>query len=142
MKITNGKIKLDEREKRFGNFVIKVETEYVKVCDIAMTFTYRVRRNIPIGVFLETIYNDMGQDSKNRGIHNYVSILWAVLAVVPDNEFLETVYLAAVDCMHRNPELYGVPAKEVTDEEDKTIIEQEKGLYDAVKEFEGIPDKK
>ena len=142
MKITNGKIKLDERDKRFGNFVIQVEPEYVKVCDIAMTFTYRVRRNIPIGIFLETIYNDMGPDSKNRGIHNYVSILWAVLAVVPDNEFLETVYAAAVDCMRRNPELYGVPAKEVTDEEDKTIIEQEKGLHDAVKEFEGIPDKK
>ena len=139
--LENGKIKLSADEKRNGNFVIKLEKEHVKIFDISQVFTFRVNRFIPIGQFLEAAYRDMGHEDTHKGIGNYLAVLWTSQAVVPDSQYLEEVYNAAVAAMKRHPDAYGAPAGEVSDEEDAAILEEQKGLYEAVQELDAVAKK-
>lgn len=145
MKIVRGKIKLDERDKRFGNFVIQLEPNFVKVCDISQLFTYRVRRTIAAGKFLEAIYNEFDEEGMQNTLKNYIAVLWSCFATVPDGIFLETVYKAAKECIERHPDVYGVPKLEHTEEEDAAALKTQEELHEleeAVKKTAKKPRKK
>lgn len=136
-----GKIKLEDGEKRNGNFVVKKEKLHMKIFDISELFSYRVATHIPIGRFLEASYEDMAQEDTHKGIGNYIGVMWTVLATVPDVQFLTEIYEAAVACMKRNPGCYGLPDHELTQEEHDAILESEKGLHEAVQELNGLKEK-
>lgn len=133
MRVTKqNRVKLERGEKRIGNFILKREGSHMKVSDINEVFTHRVRRDVPIGMFLEDAYNELSEENTMRGIGNYFAFLWAVSSVVPDVQFLQDAFKVSEECMKRHPEAYGMPSVEVSDGEDQEIIREEKEL----KEFE------
>ena len=128
--LEDGKIKLAADEKRNGNFVLKLEKNHTKIFDVSELFSFRVRRNIPIGQFLEGAYKDMASEDTSNGIRNYIVAMWTVQATVPDSQFLKEIYEAAVACMKRHPDVYGVPKENISDSEDAAIIESQKELHE------------
>lgn len=123
MKIKNNKPILEKGEVRIGNFFIKEEKEHVKVADLNAVFSFRARKDIPIGQFIFQTLEEVrkGEDGCRKGMANYLSVLWALMATIPDGEFLETTYLACEDCMKRHPEAYGMPKGEPTEDEQQEV---------------------
>ena len=101
----DGSYKCESGEVRIGNFFLKVEAEHVKVQDLNKCFTLRVLKRTPIGSWLKCLVaaGEKGADT----IKAYVAVLWSVLSVVPDDEYLQTLVYAAKDGLGRHPEIYG-----------------------------------
>ena len=99
---------MEAGEIRIGNYFIKEEKEHMKVMDLNSIFSFRINKNIPVGIFLSQAVEEIrkGDESHKKGIANWVAVLWTTMATVPDLEFLEAVYLCAEDCMKRHPEAY------------------------------------
>ena len=140
MKVKNGKIKLEPGEKRIGNFVIKDEKEHMKLFDINQVFTHRARKDVPVGMFLEDAYKTLDDEKVKNGIGNWIAVIFTAFSVVPDMKFLEEVYAASEACMKRQPEAYGLPKQDISDEEDAKVIEEERELSDFEKEVKNLPD--
>ena len=142
MKIKNGKAHLEKGEVRIGNFFVKEESEHVKVTDLNAVFSFRVRKAIPVGMFiyqsLEAIRK--GEDGHTKGMGNYLAVLWALMSTVPDGEFLETAYLACEDCMKRHPEVYGLKAGEPTEEDEKKAEGEIKEMMQFEEEVKNLPE--
>lgn len=124
MKVSKtGKLRLDANERRIGNFVLRKDEEYMKVCDIGRIFIYSVRRDVPAGMFLAQCYDDFKDEETTKGIGNYIAVLWSLFATVPDVQFLEEVYGSCVSCMERHSDCYGVPPAQVSDEADAEALQ-------------------
>ncbi len=141
----NGEPKLEKGEIRTGNSFIKEEGEHIKLTDLNFTFVVRIRKNIPAGVFFQQYLTEAagGSDSHMAGLGNIASVMWTVLATIPDVEFLETIYLAAQDCLKRHPEAYGMPKGEATEEQQQEAEQEYKEMMDferQVKEYAGNED--
>lgn len=137
----DNKVKLARNERRLGNFVVKDETEHVKIMDIGQLFTHRASKNTPAGMFLKQCYDALTKDeSTGRGLSNWIACLFTVFSVIPDVEFMEKIIDASRECMERHPEAYGYPATQPTDEEDARIIQEEKELRDFEERVKNTPD--
>lgn len=124
MKVSKtGKLRLDANERRIGNFVLRKDEEYMKVCDIGRIFIYSVRRDVPAGMFLAQCYDDFKDEETTKGIGNYIAVLWTFFSAVPDAQFLQDSYDAAYGCIKRHPEAYGFQAGEVTDDADAEALQ-------------------
>lgn len=105
MKTKNGRIKLEKGDIRVGNFVLSVEDQHIKVQDLNKFFTLRINKRMPVGIWLDSLIKrgDEGRDS----IKTYISVLWSVLSVVPDNEYMQDLIKAAQEGLARHPDWYG-----------------------------------
>ena len=105
MKTKDGKIKLEKGDIRVGNFVLSVEEQHIKVQDLNKYFTLRVHKRMPVGIWLDSLIRrgDEGKDS----LKTYIAVLWSVLSVAPDNEYMQDLIKAAQEGLARHPEWYG-----------------------------------
>ena len=105
MKTKNGKFKLEKGDIRVGNFVLSVEEQHIKVQDLNKYYTLRFHKRMPIGIWLDSLIKrgDEGKDS----LKTYIAVLWSVLSVAPDNEYMQDLIKAAQEGLARHPELYG-----------------------------------
>lgn len=140
MKIKNGKIRLDEHEKRIGNFVVRLDADYVKIRDIGGVFIFSASTKCAIGMFLKGAWEDFKDEQTSKGIGNYIAVLWSVFSAVPDVDFLTDAYKAAEDCIRRHPEAYGYTTKDISDKEDAEIIEGMKEMMEFEKEVNNLPE--
>ena len=143
MKIKNGKAKMEPGEVRFGNYFIKEEAEHMKVTDINAVMTFRVRKAVPVGAFiLQTVEASKGSDEDfSRGMENYLTVLYATLCTIPDQQFLGEIYSAAEACMKRHTEAYGLPREEAMTEEAQCAAEKEgKELLEFEEQLKNLPD--
>lgn len=140
MKIRNGKVKLDSNEKRVGNFIIKSDSECVKIFDLNKRFIYSASKETPIGMFLSQSYDDFKDEQTSKGIGNYIAVIWAFFAAVPDVQFLEEVYKSAVGCIERHPEAYGVIADD-SDEAHQAALDDVKDMKELEEEMKHLNEK-
>ena len=132
MKIQNGKIKLDSRDTRIGNFVYTLEPEHIKVQDISLTITHRIHRKIAKGQLLEMMLED--KEKYKNDLHNYATIMYNFLCTAPDVQFYQDINNAVLACINRNKDLYGIK-EDITPSEDAKILQEEKDLHEAVEEI-------
>lgn len=101
----NLKVKPKKGEIRIGNFVLSIEEQHVKVQDLNKFFTLRVNRRMPVGVWLCGLIRrgDAGRDS----VKTYAAVLWSVLSVVPDDDYMRDLIRAAQEGLSRHPGWYG-----------------------------------
>lgn len=111
-----GKIKLESGEIRVGNFFIREESDgkHIKATDLNSCFTLRIRRAMPVGMWLchLTRRGDAGLGS----IRTYLAVMWSVMSAIPDDEYVKSLMEASKACMSRHPEWYG--PKEVSKDGD------------------------
>ena len=132
MKILNGKIKLDKRDVRVGNFVYTIEPDHIKVQDISLTVTHRIHRGIAKSQLLEMMLEDPARYKND--LHNYATLMYNLLCTVPDAKFYEDMNTAVLACINRHKDVYGIK-EDITPAEDAKILQEEKELHEAVEEI-------
>lgn len=126
----DGKLKLAKNERQIGNFVIKNEEEYMKICDINSQFTHRVSKEVHVGRMLETAWKERSNDY----LHTYASIVYLFSNVITDEQFFLDINKVCIDCINRHKDFYGIE-EDITAEKDKEILEEAREVYEAVEEL-------
>ena len=132
MKILNGKIKLDKRDTRVGNFVYTLEENHIKVQDISLTITHRIHRGIAKAQLLEMMLED--PKKYETDLHNYATLIYNVLCTVPDATLYDDLNKAVLACINRHKDVYGIK-EDITPAEDAKILQDEKELHEAVEDI-------
>lgn len=140
MKTKNGRIKLDPGEKRIGNFIVKEEKEHMKVMDIGQVFTHRAGRRTPVGMFLKAAFDDLSDGKTHAGVGNWLAVMFAAFATVPDAEFLTDVYAASEACMRRHPEAYGMPKDAGTERENAEAEREMREMMEFERDVRDLAD--
>lgn len=121
------KFKINKSDKRIGNFVYHPENDAVKLSDISGLITHRVSTLIPKGQFIAgAIENDY-----DKWLEAYAVVMFNVLSCVPDEQFLNELNNAAVNCVERHPQLYGLK-KDIDKAEDDAILKDQKEYHEAI----------
>lgn len=139
MKVTkSGKLKLDAKDIRVGNFVFTLEEGHVKVQDINSVYVLRIGRRMPLGVWVENILG-MGEKGHDT-LHTWVATMWSVLSPAPDNDYITGLLKAADEALHRHPEWYGIKA-DATDEEDAEALREVKEMTEFEEQVRDLAEK-
>lgn len=131
MKTTkDGKIKLEKGEVRIGNFFFRDEgeNEHIRVTDLNSCFTIRVLKRMPLGIWLDNMI-DLSKVDVNGGntLKTWAAVMWSLLSVVPDDEFVKEIIRSTEDALNRHPEWYGYD-KNGDDEEAIQDMKEMSGL--------------
>ena len=126
----DGKLKLSKDERQFGNFVIKNEAEYVKICDINSNLTHRVSKGLNIGQMLAIAL----KEKHTNWLESYASLVWLFSNIVTDEQFFLDINKVCEDCINRHPEIYGIE-KNISQEEDAEILQESREVYEAIEEL-------
>lgn len=132
MKILNGKIKLDKRDTRVGNFVYTLEENHIKVQDISLTVTHRIHRGIAKAQLLEMMLED--PKKYETDLHNYATLIYNFLCTVPDATLYDDLNKAVLACINRHKDVYGIK-EDITPAEDAKILQEEKEMHEAVEDI-------
>lgn len=134
-----GKIKLEPNEFRYGNFVLRRETEHMVITDIGSRVSFRVTRDFALGKLLELVYGQVENGGSTRALENYTAMIYLLASSVPDQKFIEDVCKLCQECMKRHPEVYGESGGEPTDaehEEAALAVKEMKGFEEEVKKLD------
>ena len=126
----DGKLKLSKDERQFGNFIIKNETEHIKICDINSQMTHRVAKHLNIGRMLEMAL----KERQDTYLANYAAMTWLYSNIVTDEQFFLDIDKACVECVNRHKEFYGIK-EDITPERDKEILQETKETIEAIEEL-------
>lgn len=117
MKIKKGKVKLESGDIRVGNFVFHPEKHHVKMCDVNDTISFRISVFTTNGRMLK-----MAMDGKKLdALQNYAIVMYNALGVAFDNTLLEDLNNAAISCMERHKDLYGIEDKPSDEKNEKDL---------------------
>jgi hypothetical protein len=131
MKVKKNKVKLQRGDVRIGNFVYHAENEHYKVQDINGVFSLRLYGQMPAAMMMRA--GLLNAQENEAFLHSYAAVMYNVLSCVPDEEFMKAINEAAIACVNRHKEFYGIK-EDVTPEEDAKIVQEEKELEEAVDE--------
>lgn len=142
MKVQNGRAKLERGEIRVNNFFFKREAGHIKIADLNEIFTHRVSVRVPVGIWLNNIYEKArkGEETAKKTLGVYASVLWAASSVAPDDEWCDAMMIVTEDAMKRHPEWYGGKAK-ATPEEDAKALDEVKEMAEFEQEVKDLADK-
>lgn len=118
----NGQVKLTGVDHRVGNFVFSSYRDYVSFTDINRTVQARLSKRTFVGRMLE----EAVKVKSDTFLHNYGGVLYYLLGVAPDQEFIVDAWKAANACLDRHPELYGKTM--VTPGEDEDALAEVEAL--------------
>ena len=139
MKVSkNNKIKLEKGEMRVGNFFIRDEgeNEHIRVTDLNSCFTIRVLKRMPLGIWLDNMM-DMARADENavNTIKTWSAVMWSLLSVVPDDDFVRELIKSTEDALNRHPEWYGYD-KDANDDEAIQEVKEMKEFEDEIRNLE------
>ena len=123
MKISKeGKLTLNSKDRRVGNFVWTDYTDYIAFSDISRTIQTKVSKRTFVGQMLESAI----RGKNDNFLHNYAGVLYYVNGIAPDRQLIEDIFKACQACLERNPDLYG--KMDVSGEEDAGVIREQQEL--------------
>lgn len=124
MKISKktGKIKLEANEVRVGNFFVCRETDHMKLSDIHSVIHIRISRVIPVGIWLENIWEraNAGEEAAEKTLQTYIAVMWSVLCVAPDDGFIQDAITMSEAALKRHPDWYGAEEGDEAGDEEAT----------------------
>lgn len=143
MKTTKeGKIKLEKGEMRVGNFFIRDEgeNEHIRVTDLNSCFTIRVLKRMPLGIWLDNMM-DMARADENavNTIKTWSAVMWSLLSVVPDDDFVRELIKSTEAALNRHPEWYGYD-KDANDDEAIQEVKEMKEFEEEIRRLEENKD--
>lgn len=140
MKTKNGKVKLERRDLRLGNFVFTDEKGAISLSDIGGLMKIRLNEELTsakiIKIFMESAKG--GDESASNALAAYATVMYNLISSSPFHRtqedgfnFLVELNNLVVRCVNVNKDLYGLK-EDISLEEDNEIVEDLKG----VNEFE------
>ena len=145
MKVTkSGKVKLDHHEVRIGNFFIKRDDSQMKLTDLNGVFHHAVNRRMPIGVWLENMWERAykGDEGAVNTLQVYIAATWSLFSVAPDDQFISDIIETAKAALERHPEWYGLKKNPTEDEDAEALksVEEMKQFEEEVKNLDKKED--
>lgn len=140
MKVTkNGNVKLEKGEVRIGNFFVRDEgeNEHIRLTDLNSCFTIRVDKKMPLGIWLDNILK-MGERG-HESIKTFIAVMWSLLSVAPDQEFVEDVLGVSDRALRRHPDWYGYNPDE-SDEANDAAAQEVREMKEFEEDLKNIPD--
>lgn len=135
-----GKVKLEPDEIRVGNFFVKREESHMKVQDLNGVFSFRANRRMPIGIWLENLWDAARTDEGAvNTLKTYIATMWSVYSVVPDNDYVKDALEMAHAALDRHPDWYGI-RKDATPEEDAEALKEVQEMKQFEEEVRNLPD--
>ena len=127
---------MERGEIRLGNFFVRDEgdNEHIRATDLNSCFTFRVWRRMPLGIWLSNMIR-MG-DKALASIRTYLAVMWSVMSVVPDDEYVEDLLSASKACLSRHPDWYGVKSSP-TEGDDASALSEVEGVTGLEEEVRG-----
>ena len=143
MRITkDGKVKLEKGEVRIGNFFFRDEgeNEHIKVTDLNSCFTIRVLKRMPIGIWLENVIEMSRTDEVAvNTLKTWVSVMWSLLSVVPDDDFVKEIIGATEAALKRHQDWYGYNPSD-DDAENKDAPDEVREMKEFEEAVRNLPD--
>ena len=130
-------------EYRAGAFTWTASGGRVCLKTLSDNFYFRISTATAAGAFLAMAVDAArkGDEGSGRFLAAYASVMMEAHSVVPchdraeggspEFDFLSEVHRVSQEAVKRHPNIYGVPEKPVTDEEDARILEEERRLREA-----------
>lgn len=138
MKVTkNGRVKLDSRDTRVGNFVVTDEPEHIKIQDINSTYHIRISKRMPVGIWLTALL-ERGESALPT-LKTYIAVVWSMLSVAPDDDFVQDIIKATEAALKRHPDWYGIKA-DATDEEHAEAAREVREMKEFEEEVKKLDD--
>lgn len=125
--------KKEMEQYRSGNFKIILGEDGVTVSDLMDGVSHKVSDDIAKGVFLRL----MAKDDYEEWLEAYGAVMHLVISTVPDMEFLNALQTAALECVDRHKDLYGINP-DISKEDDDLILAEEKELSEELEQLEKI----
>jgi len=139
MKITKkGKLKLDAKDTRVGNFVISNEDTHIKIQDINSVYVIRYSKRMPMGIWLANLL-EMGEKGLDS-IKVWISVMWSLLSVSPDNDLVMDVLKASEAALKRHPDWYGYKMTD-DDKENEDAANEVREMMEFEEEVKNLADK-
>lgn len=139
MKTTkDGKVKLEKGEVRVGNFFFRDEgeNEHIRVTDLNSCFTIRVLKRMPLGIWLDNMMDLSRTDVKgSETLKTWAAVMWSLLAVVPDDQFVKELIKSTEDALNRHPDWYGYD-KDADDDEAIQDVKEMKEFEEEIRNLE------
>ena len=125
-----GKIILQPRDYRAGNFIFHEENYQVKVVAISGIVSWKIGNDTAIGQMVKIAI----KEHHDNWLKTYAAMNFSQLMVVPSADFFgrHAELVNAQTAAH--PEFYGKSAEQISKEEDDRIVEEEREFHDAVEE--------
>lgn len=130
MKVKNDEVVLGRRDTRIGNFVFTDLDDAVSLQDINGTLRMRVNLRSLGGMLLKIALNEGDSEGYLRA---WAATMYNVCLCPADEKFLLDLNDVCQRCYERHQDLYSV--RDVTDEEDAKIIEEERENREALDEI-------
>lgn len=115
-------MRIKKDEKRIGNFIVAHRNGFIRIRDINGMVTHSVKTEIAKGSLLQAAYEEGGDF-----LPNYCAVMFNVMCAIPDNEFLKDLNEAAIKCVNRHKDVYGIK-EDIPYEEDSKILMEEREL--------------
>ena len=128
--LKDGSIKLSQIDFQVGNFVFSNFADAIGFSDTARRVQTRVSKETFIGQMLTQAF----LEKRKTFLHNYGTMLFYLVGLAPDDQFIKETFAAAEACVKRHPDLYGAPQAQ-SEEADQKIIRQEKELHEFAEEI-------
>ena len=139
MKVTKeGNVKLEKGEVRVGNFFFRDEgeNEHIRVTDLNSCFTIRVLKRMPLGIWLDNMMDLSRTDVKGGDtLKTWAAVMWSLLAVVPDDDFVKELIKSTEDALNRHPDWYGYD-KDADDDEAIQDVKEMKEFEEEIRNLE------
>lgn len=139
MKVTKeGNVKLEKGEVRVGNFFFRDEgeNEHIRVTDLNSCFTIRVLKRMPLGIWLDNMMDLSRTDVKGGDtLKTWAAVMWSLLAVVPDDQFVKELIKSTEDALNRHPDWYGYD-KDADDDEAIQDVKEMKEFEEEIRNLE------
>lgn len=125
----DGRIKLDKLDMRVGNFVVRLEPERIRFCDIGNLAVHSIDRRTAKGEVMTMLYQQAREDENSKTLlQNYCAVMFNTLLTVPFNTEQEDgfIYMAELqklneECIRRGKAVYGVEDEPSEDKEKEDI---------------------
>lgn len=128
--LKDGSLKLSQIDLRVGNFVFSNFADAIGFSDIARRVQTRVSKETFIGQMLTQAV----LEKRKTFLRNYGTMLFYIVGLAPDDQFIKEAFAAAESCIKRHPDLYGTPPAQ-SEEKDQKIIQEEKELHEFAEEI-------
>lgn len=130
MKVKKGKVKLERRDLRIGNFVLTDEGEGVSLSDIGGLMKLRLSGDLTsakiIKMFMESAKE--GDENSKTALAAYVTVMYNLCSTSPFHRtqedgfnFLLELNKLVIRCVNLNKDLYGLK-EDISAEEDEEIV--------------------
>ena len=128
--LKDGTLKLSQIDFQVGNFVFSNFADAIGFSDTARRVQTRVSKETFIGQMLTQAF----LEKRKTFLHNYGTMLFYIVGLAPDDQFIKEAFGAAENCSKRHPDLYGAPPAK-SEEKDQKIIQAEKELHEFAEEI-------